>query len=308
MFDWLGNPVWGGIGVLGPLLGWACLRGYGVWKKNRRAAKNATGSTTVPPPSEAYACVNRFVSIFKAHDIERIQIPRFLGEDSGLAISHMGDDSKLLNNLSEKILNDTCSRFGISRDWLDGKQCTIYPQRWYDKNLKKFIDFLEQIKQEHDWVQGYVVKCNADKLKQDGPNLPIAFIFRGTLSDWGEQGDSVWRYYPLNDIFYWGYERTRFQIKAMVLAAWQFDIIINGCVTSEENVKALLEGEVFPSRVLYDSRSAAWHPDAYIFSNGESQLVEDGADALAMRQEMERLGWMTYLIDKTGPIKFPNKL
>ena len=153
---------------------------------------------TIPPPSEAYELVNRFVSIFKAHGIERIQIPRFLGDESGLTFGHMGDDEKLLHALSDKILNDTCTRFGLMRNWLDGKSCPIYPGRWFDKNLKGFIDFLECLLAEHDRVEAFVIKCTNDELQKDGPDLPVVFVLRGRLDHWGEAGDeSLWRYYPL---------------------------------------------------------------------------------------------------------------
>jgi hypothetical protein len=128
------------------------------------------------------------------------------------------------------------------------------------------------------------------------------------LADWGENGDEpIWRYYPLNDTLFWGYPRTRIQIKAMVLASWQFGIHINGCVSSVKNVKDLVEGEVFPGPLLERTWWAAWSPDAYIFAEGESALVEDGAEALDVRKEMERLGWMDYLVEKTGPLNTPLK-
>ena len=308
MIEWLASPIWGGISVFVAIAGMLSPLAYRAWKKRKRDDAKSEDSIPVPPPNEAYALVNRFVSIFKAHGIEKIQIPRFLGEESGLTIAHMGDDDKLLHALSEKILNETCVRFGVVRDWLDGKPCPIYPQRWYDKNLKGFIDFLERIKTEHDVVEGFAVKCENDKLQYDGKDLPVAFAFRGILCDWGGEGnESIWRYYPLNDILFWGYVRTRIQIKAMVLAAWQFGIHINGCVSPEKTVKGLVEGEVFPGPLLEKTWRAAWHPDAYIFTEGESALVEDGAEALAVRKEMERLGWMAYLVEKTGPLNIPFK-
>jgi hypothetical protein len=308
MFEWLASPIWGGIGVFVAIASMLSPRAYRAWKRRKRVDSKAEGAIPVPPPSEAYALVNRFVSIYKAHGIERIQVPRFLGEESGLTIAHMGDDEKLLHALSEKTLNDTCARFGVVRDWLDGKPCSIYPRRWYDKSLKGFIDFLERIHAEHDVVEGLAVKCENDNLQHDGRDLPVAFVFRGKLSDWGEQGsESIWRYYPLNDTLFWGYVRTRIQMKAMVLAAWQFGIIIHGCVSAEKNVEDLVEGKVFPGPLLEGTWWAAWHPDAYIFAEGESALVKDGAEALAVRKEMERLGWMDYLVEKTGPLRFPFK-
>ena len=307
MFEWLASPIWGGISALVAIAGMVSTLVYRTWKRKKLLGTKAKTNIQAPPPSEAYALVNRVVSTFKAHGIERIQIPRFLGEESGITIAHMGDDEKLLHAFSEKVLNDICFRFGIARDWLDGKDCPIYPRRFYDKDLKGFIDFLEKIRADHDEVQCYVVKSEKDTLRKDGGDLTIAFVLRGKLCDWGEhQYEAIWRYYPLNDTLYWGYERTRVQIKAMVLAAWQFGIHVQGRTASEDDVNALVEGEVFPGILLEATRGRIWQPDAYIFADGESCLVEDGAEALAVRKEMERLGWMEYLTKKTGQLRIPN--
>lgn len=307
MLDWLASPIWGAISVFVAVAGMVTPLAYRSWKNKKLLGTQAKGAAQVPPPSEAYALVNRFVSIFKAHGIERIQIPRFLGEESGLTIAHMGDDEKLLNTLSEKVLNDTCDRFGIARDWLDGKSCPIYPRRYYDKNLEGFIDFLEKLRVDHDEVQCCVVKSEKDTLSKDGGDLTIVIVLRGKLCDWGEhEHETIWRYYPLNDTLYWGYKRTRVQIKAMVLAAWQFGVYVQGLTAPEKEINALVEGEIYPGPLLEVARRRRWQPDAYIFAEGESCLVEDGAEAVAVRKEMERVGWMEYLTNKTGPLRLPS--
>lgn len=94
-------------------------------------------------------------------------------------------------------------RFGLMRNWLDGKSGPIHPGRWYDKNLKGFIDFLESLLAEHDRVEAFVIKCPNDKLQKDGSYLPIVFVLRGRVDHWGEADEeSIWKYYPLADTLF----------------------------------------------------------------------------------------------------------
>ncbi|TAL17828.1 hypothetical protein EPN96_03485 [bacterium] len=302
MFEWLSNSKWTGISALA---GIAAI--YFESKRRKLHIKKASTPSLALPKSEAHELVGRFVAIYKAHGIERMQIPRFLGDNYGLKIAHLETDEKLMHEISDTILNYTCSSFGITRNWLDGVKSEIYPYKYYDKNLRGFIDFLESIKAEHGEIQAFVIKCESDRLQKDESRFHVAFVFRGLLYHWDDIGEkSIWRYYPLNDTLCWGYTRTRIQIKAMVLVLWQFNIHPFGCVLPEKDVNNLVEGLVFPEPLI-PSHWVAWYPDDYIFAEGESCQVADGKEALAVREEMERMGWMKYLIEKTGPLRVPHR-
>jgi hypothetical protein len=306
MFELLADPVWGGIGTIVSI---AAIVSPWLFRKKKKAKSIPDEEAPNHKPSEqseVYGLVQRFVQIYKSHGIERTQIPRFLGEDGGLALADIGTDVRLLEALSEKILKDTCFRFGVSREWLDGKDVPVWPCLYYDKNLKGFIDFLESLNAEFDYVEGFAIKCEKDKLKKDDDNFPVALVFRGKIDHWGGTGEeSIWKYYPMNDTLFWSYDRTRIQIKAMALTAWQFNIHMGGCELPQKQVEALIEGEIFPGPLLDHLSRVAWHPDDYIFANGESVCAKDVTDAQKMYDEMERLGWLNYLIEKTGPVPRP---
>ncbi|WP_432822090.1 hypothetical protein [Trichloromonas sp.] len=281
---------------------------YGTWRFiKHRIHKESTSDqkqqTKDDFPCDVYALVGRFVEIYKAHGIERTQIPRFLGEDGGVVLADVSTDERLLHALSEKVLKCTCSKFGISREWLDGKDVPIYPRIWYDKNMKGFIDFLEGLKAEFDEVEFFAIKCEKDSLQKNKERFPIAFVCRGKLDHWGSLGEeSIWRHYPLNDTLYWGYDRTRFQMKAMALVAWQFEIPMFGSELPQTDVEKIIQGEVFPGPYLENLFRGAWHLDDYIFANGESVCAKDVADAQKLYEVMKRLGWMDYLVKKTGSV------
>jgi len=306
MFELLADPVWGGIGTIVSI---AVMVSSWLFRKKKKAQSFPDVKVANLQPSEqreVYSLVQRFVQIYKSHGIERTQIPRFIGEETGLTLADVSTDEKLLHALSEKVIKDTCSRFGISREWLDGKDVSIWPCLYYDKNLKGFIDFLEILTAEFDYVEGFAIKCEKDKLKKDDGSYPVALVFRGKIDHWGGSGEeSIWRYYPLNDTLYWSYDRTQIQIKAMALTAWQFNIHMGGCELPQAQVEALIEGVIFPGPLLECLSRVSWHPDDYIFAKGESACAKDVPGAQSMYDEMERRGWLNYLIEKTGPVPRP---
>lgn len=309
MFEWLADPVWGGIGTL-----FTIVTGAIAWFRNKRKKAIADNKASLPEPkaiehNEVHGLVQRFVEIYQAHGIKRTQIPRLLGEEFGLTLDAVSTDEKLLAALNENLINKTCEVFGISREWLDGKDVPIYPYRWFDKNLNAFIDFLASLKQEEKRLQCLFVKCPQDKLGKGDERWPIAVVIRQEIDHWGHfSEDSIWRYYPLNDQYYfWGYERTRLQLKAMALIAWQFGIYTGGCQLPPKDIEAMVEGSVFPNPLFKYLNHVAWHPEDYIFVKGESCAVADQEEAKAVREFMVKHGIMEKLISLTGPLKIPLK-
>jgi hypothetical protein len=308
MFGWLGDPIWGGIGTLFSIgkdvLTW--LRS----KHKKAVADNQKSSpeSKVVEQNEVHGLVQRFVEIYKAHGIELTQIPRQLGEEFGLTLHDVSTDEKLLAALNENLINKTCENFGVRREWLDGKKVPIYTHRCFDKNLDAFIDFLARLKQEGKELQCLFVKCPQDKLDKGDERWPIAVVLRQEINQWGHfSEDSIWRYYPLSDQYHWGYDRIRLQLKAIVLIAWQFGIHIGGCQLPKKDVEDMVAGSVFPGPLVEPLNHVAWHPDDYIFGEGESSAVADQKEALAVREFMVKHDLLEKLISLTAPLKIPHK-
>ncbi len=271
--------------------------------------KRKNKGEAVSEGDDVLGVAQRFVKIYKAHGIERTQIPRLLGQEAGFNLADVSKDENLIRALDENIINKTCEVFGVRREWLDGKDIPIYPYLWFDKDMEGFIHFIVELKQKHREVKGFVIKCPKDKLKKKEIDYPIAMVFRGKIDHWGHfSEESIWRYYPLSDQYYfWGYERTRLQLKAMVLIAWQFGIHVGGCQLPQKDIEDLVAGTVFPGPLLGHLSYVAWHPDDYIFANGESGKVADHAEALMARTYLEKCGGMDKLVSLTGSLKIPNK-
>ena len=284
-----------------------------VWNKIRGKRpvdpNDSVNKPKVDAPNEVFNLVQRFVEIYKAHGIQRTQIPRFLGEQSGLTLVDVSTDEKLLHALNENLLQTTCDRFGIQREWLDGKDVPIYPYLWHDDNLSSYIDFLLELKEKGTAIQGFAIKRLADKLeKPKCEHVPydeffIALLFRVKLTHWGDHSqESIWRYYPMGDQIYWGYERTRMQLKAKTLIAHMLGIYFKGCVMEADEIDGIMEGNIFPGPLMEHRSHVGWHPEDYIFTERESRAVADAEEALKVRNLYPHMGWREKLEKIVGPI------
>jgi hypothetical protein len=285
----------------------------GVYGAYKFLSANFNKSKQEEPKSkenETYALVRRFVEIYKAHGVERTQIPRFLGEETVLTFADVSTDEKLLHALNEGLLQTTCDRFGVQHEWLDGKDVPIYPYLWFNHDLSSFIDFLLELKKSESTIQGFAIKRPEDKLRKpkrthgDCDDYFVALLFRVELGHWGDHSqDSIWRYYPLGDQIYWGYEKTRMQLKAKVLIASMLGIYFKGCVMEADEIEGIMEGIMFPGPLMEHRSHVGWHPEDYIFTEDESRAVADGEEALLVREWHLGNGWRQKLEGIVGPIE-----
>ena len=252
-----------------------------------------------PTKNEVYQLVDRFVSIFNAHGIERTQIPRFLGEQY-LTLADVSSDAKLLHELNEAVLGAACDRFGVQREWLDGKDAPIYPRLFFYKDMDRYIDFLSEVTSKYEDVSGFAFKSPEDDLKNSGKRFPIALIFRAVVGSLGEE--PIYKYFIIGDEWPWEYPRTRIQFKAMVFAAFKFKAYIMAYDLPEDEINRLLWGQTFPGPVLDNLHHVTWHPDDYVFTSDESSVAKDPEEAAELRKLIKQSEWVKKLEAATGPI------
>jgi len=287
---------------------------YAFWRWATRKSAESIGDQSCEKDnsktSEVYSMVERFVQIYKAHGIERTQIPRLLGEESGLTLVDVSTDEKLLHALNEDLIQTTCDKFGIQREWLDGKDVPIYPYLWHGDDLSGYIDFLLKLKKSGAAIQGFAIKRLADKLqKRKGEHgyydqFFIALLFRVKLDHWGDHSqDSIWRYYPVGDQIYWGYERTRMQLKAKTLIAHMLGVYFKGCVMEVDEIDGIMEGRISPGPLMEHRSHVGWYPEDYIFTAEESCAVADAEEAIRVRNWNLHRGWRKKLEDIVGPLE-----
>ena len=294
MLDLLSYSQWGGIGAIAAILSFFLALFVVIWQMRQNRNRHVE---IIPAQPEILTLADRFLSVFKAHEIEHVQIPRYIQQ---LSLAELTGNEKLITSLDEKIIVDMCEKFNIQQDWLDGKSEQIYSWLFFDKQLEEYIDFLVQLKKDHGTIKGFAIKCLEDKLLKVSRDYDIALLFRGNIEGWSQSGgEPIWRYYPLHDYNFWGYERTRIQLKAMIAIAHLFKIHIHGCKMTQEEIGNLRKGNIFPGPLLKNRSRVAWHPDEYVFCEIDSFKPHDKQEAIRVRNLIES-DWAEYLSQSEG--------
>ncbi len=284
MLDFLSNPQWTGIAAIATIV--SVVVGLLFQRRQKQAA---TQKNKKQFHYEVNDLAEKFLLVYKTHGIEHAQIPQFVKKAGELSLADLSSNTALLKALDENFLSATCTHFGIQREWMDGGNVPIYPRIYFDKQLKEYIHFLSRLKKEHSQVNGFAIKCPEDRLQKDEPNYDIALLFRGNVKNLiNVDQEPIWRYYPIEDENYWGYQRTRLQLKAMIHIAFLFDIFIHGYQMTQEEIRRIREGKIFPEPLLENRSYVAWHPDEYIFCEIGNFQPHDMEEAQHVRNMIHR--------------------
>lgn len=301
---WITNPILGGLSSLVTILKFIGTVLKTLLQKipNKKViVKNSTSE------GEALKLIERFVLLLESHSISRTQIPDFLADVIELSFKDINTDQGLLEKLSPAIIKDVCRRFGVQPEWIEGADDQSYPDMSFDKDPIGFIDFLSDLKANYQDIHCFFIKDKNDELIKNVINIhrfPIAMVLRVSIkkeSDFSEQ--QIYKYYPLADHYFWGYERTRLQLKAFTFIAFQLGIHIWGCNVPKEQIEQIIERKIFAGPIIQKAHQVAWRPDDYIFTNRESAAALDPDEALAARDYMPETGWVSYLESINGPLK-----
>jgi len=246
--------------------------------------------------------VERFKSIFINHGIEISQIHKFLGPEYGIDLQDLANNQLLLNRLTEKVLSEICELFGVSREWLDGEKVPIYEDHDFYKRLNKFTDFLLDVCKCHSEVKIYALKPKKKKLSQLKYGDPIAIIIRGSIGEIGDR--TIYRDYLTTDTWFWSEQRTRLELKALALIAWQFNRrIVKGIDVDRKTISNVLNLKTFVGPLLNNYPHQTFRLDYYIFTEDESGAADDPKEALVVREYMRKQKWLQYLENTMGPIQ-----
>ncbi|VVS92218.1 hypothetical protein [Desulfoluna spongiiphila] len=271
-------------------------------KRSNIPTPKISGSPNKGTNKELDEFVERFKSIFINHGVEIPQIPKFLGPKYGIELSDLANNQLLLSKLTEKVLSGVCELFGVSREWLDGEKVPIYQDHDFYKRLNKFTDFLLDICKRHSEVKIYALKPKKKKLPQLKYGDPIAIIIRGSIGEISDR--TIYRDYVTTDTWFWSEQRTRIELKALALIAWQFNRrIVKGIDVERKTISDVLNLKTFVGPLLNNYPHQTFRLDYYIFTEDESGAADDPKEALMVREYMRKQQWLQYLEDTMGPIQ-----
>jgi len=277
------------------------------WLKKRKSQPEDVASG-----DNVLALAQRLVQIYKAHGVERTQIPRFLGNEFGLTLPDVSTDEKLLHALNENIINKTCDLFGIRREWLDGAELKIHPTHDFYKQPQEFSDFIESLlaNNPNGEIMGVLLAPNERDWQ-----APALLILQETVGGIGDK--PIYRYHLCNNwsFTYW---KARAYLTACVAIACKRKVYIHGLYIPKKEIDQLASGNVllgWQGEGLWQLGHKSWYtedmaiePDMFL-KGIDPELDNYGIKAgLKLWLELEQEGFMDTGIVESARQQFQQEL
>lgn len=272
-----------------------------LWERFQKLRKK---SELVPQAS----IPERFLELFEAHGVHRNQIPKFLADTCGKALSlaDVSDKQRLLESLDDELLDAACHLFAVRRAWLDGASDQIYDTHHFYQNTAKFSDFIDMLNTRSDCVSGMLYVSNPKKrlLRPERRDESSALIVLeekvGEVAE-GEQSKVIYRYHLCSGWVY-SYWKCRAYLTACIAVAWSKSICIQGYSVQPEMIAEREEGKLFMdlsdlmglSRMMgerFYPEDMALCPKKYLDGVDEGEFGKQAA--LAKWLELAEEGWMS---------------
>ena len=228
----------------------------------------------------------RVLQVFDAHGVQRTQIPRVLGKESGLRIEDLLSEKTLLPKLDTVLLNKIADMFGVRLEWLENGESPIYPYLGFYKNLPEFAAWARELRKKWPDVGYFVLKPkDLDPLDKSADG-DVVVVFRACIANLGDK--SIYRYFPFTEDYPWNHTPARLHLKGMCLICWGLNIYPFCRSTSTEVIQRMLGGAEFPELLLAKTFGRQWHLDDYILTSQESVAAKDEPEAREVRKLIER--------------------
>lgn len=260
-------------------------------------------------PIESIA--TRFIRLFESHGVHRNQIPRFIGH--GLTLRDVQDDASLLEKLDEALLEATCAKFAVRREWLDGAEPQIHPCHDFYKDPKGFSDFLGKLLASNPEGQLDGILLSPKESAGKAEALIILQEIIGAVGD-----KPIYRHHLLNNWMpaYW---KSRAYLTACIAIAWKRGVYIYGFTLPGKEIEKLAYGSTllgWGGEGVWALRHRKWYPEDMAL---EPEAFLKGIDperdnfgisaALRLWLDLEQQGLMnTGLNDNQARQKFQNEL
>jgi hypothetical protein len=242
--------------------------------------------------SSLRATAIRVMSIFDAHQIPVTRIPQIFPEFN-FKFSDFDSLDSLINVLTPELLDKLAEHFFIRREWLDTGYGAIQKRYEYGYNFRSLYDLIannqDHVDEMTTLIAYFVVEDGVKFVPvadhdTDG-SLMVILEHKTTPKDGDEFTYS--RYQPLY-FGYWHYYKTRMMIKSLSLLFIQSPRILihKGLFTKQLKEEELYKR--FAVQIVNNTVPGWWHPDDYIFCNGQSTQEKDPADAKKMHDFLKR--------------------
>lgn len=161
-----------------------------------------------PEPGSAVAV--RFLKLFAWHGVQPTQIQRFLPQ---VTLDKVASPATLLPALTNEVLDQAATLFGVRREWLEGDGDEIYAPRTCYKMPQWFFSDLAALKRRFGVLPLQALYCSKAPDKNRWNLHGIVIYLQEPI---GTIGDTeIYRYHVYTEEWPWEHYPSRIQLKAM---------------------------------------------------------------------------------------------
>jgi hypothetical protein len=243
--------------------------------------------------SGVYEVVKRFISIFENHGIKQNQIYSFIDKKFGLNFRDFKNYDCILNILNDEILNWTCGKFGIRREWLDGTDNDIYPYKDYYLKVHLFIKDVCEIISRGQELEMFAFKFGNLVLEEDNDQY-IVLLLRYPIANLNSK--IIYKYIPISTVWNWGYFKSRYRLKCIFYFCNKLNINVLGYDLEGKKKESIASGGVFPEKIISKIPiSITWYPEDYIDLPTESIQAKEVEETKEIREFIKEQGYIKLL-------------
>lgn len=245
---------------------------FGIFSLNLRALlRRITHRNHKPLPDPVIGVANRFLQLFKEHNVAVPQIPRFIPE---ISLEQLSSPNTLLPALTTEVLAKAAGLFGIEHEWLEGTTSGMYKTYPSYKDPWGFFEYASKLEID-PFAFPLVAFTSAKKLDfKSGRDQNIVLVMRDGRANIDEK--TIYRYH-IHDEFNWGYWKSRIQLKAMARIWYlKYDAPIRIYRVSRGELDSIGSGYIVPEKFYRNSiRMEDADLEDYALTNDESRVSKD---------------------------------
>ncbi|MCD6526930.1 MAG: hypothetical protein J7K75_08085 [Desulfuromonas sp.] len=177
---------------------------------------------------------------------------------------------------------------GVEVDWLRGRDVAMYPCLSFHHAVDRCIDFVAEKKKETAPLRLFAIKLQGVELDEAVYEASVVLCFSHPVDCLGHR---LWRYYPVNVFWEWGYLPEQNQCRQIFYLAQSAGCELIGIETDTDDLYEVLEGIAIPACLQGDKVESSWPVEEYAYAGKE--VPGQGANSLSSDQlqvAIERAG------------------
>lgn len=201
--------------------------------------------------------------------------------------------AELIPTTAEAQLSWANELFGVQQGWLKGEDESMYPCLSFHNNVGACIDFLEQQLQHYSAIRLYAVKPEGIEIDESVYEASIVLCFAAATV---YEGETTWRFWPINVFWEWGYPPEQVQCCQILHIALAAGCDLCGVEVDFNDLYDLLEGKKIPQSMVDapcdGTFVSTWQPQTLAHAGVEVAGQGEAAfSAEKLTERIQQAGW-----------------